>query len=55
MTTNTITTICELQNDQSIVADMIDVFLSKAAPNRHSITRRMLKMTSQQGRRELGD
>ena len=55
VTTITITTICELQNDQSIVVDMVDVFLSKAAPNRHSFTRRMLKMKSQQGRRELGN
>ena len=55
MTTIKVTTISEFQNGQSIVVDMVDVFLSKAAPNRYSSTHRMLKMTTQQGRRELGN
>ncbi|MEO7863690.1 MAG: hypothetical protein ABIU05_25310, partial [Nitrospirales bacterium] len=38
MTIITVTAIRELQNGQSIIVDMGDVFLSKAAPNRHSST-----------------
>ena len=55
MTNIKVTAINEFQNGQSMVVDMIYVFLSNAAPNRYSSTRRLLKMTSQQGRRERDD
>ena len=48
----TITEISELQNDQSIVADMIDVLVSNAALNLAMVPSRLFKKTVQQGRSE---